>query len=266
MGESSINCVSHWNLHLVRGFPSGQVWGHSSGNGMPSTWNRLLHICLPAAQLRLRAKLTWMIRERKGSNSYLYMYVYAHTYIHTDIQTYRHTNIQTYMHTCIHAYMHTCIHASMHPCNHACMHAHIQTYKHTNIHTYTHTHIQTYKHTDIHTYIYIYYIYRERELHVQVDHRKGPHANFIHKMTDDLSSVADDQLRPFGSFRSRLRCWSHWHTGAFCSSRGMVWTACFLPQAKNRCHCNLGMGWLSKVFLFPTKKKTTPQRMNIAMA
>ena len=144
------------------------------------------------------------------------------------------------MHTCIHAYMHTCIHASMHPCNHACMHAHIQTYKHTSIHTYTHTDIQTYRHTYI--YIYIYYIYRERELHVQVDHRKGPHANFIHKMTDDLSSVADDQLRPFGSFRSRLRCWSHWHTGAFCSSRGMVWTACFLPQAKNRCHCNLGMG------------------------
>ena len=169
------------------------------------------------------------------------------------------------MHTCIHAYMHTCIHASMHPCNHACMH----TYKHTNIQTYTHTHIHTYRHTDIqtyiHTYIYIYYIYiqRERELHVQVDHRKGPHANFIHKMTDDLSSVADDQLRPFGSFRSRLRCWSHWHTGAFCSSRGMVWTACFLPQAKNRCHCNLGMGWLSKVFLFPTKKKLPPSEWTL---
>ena len=113
-----------------------------------------------------------------------YIYVHAHTNIHSfmnyicyiqDIR-YRHT----YMHTCIHAYIHTYIHTYMHACMHACIHTYIHTLHtlHTYIHTSMHTCIHTYIHTSIHAYIHTdRQADRQTHVHTHMNTYAYPHAH-----------------------------------------------------------------------------------------
>lgn len=108
-----------------------------------------------------------------------------------------------------------------------------------------------------HTYIIIHtHIKRERELHVQVNHRKGPHANFIHKMTDDLSSVATP-FRVLSVAVQMLITLAH-RSVLLIKRHGL--DRLLFTSGKKPLPLQLGHGLVVKGVFVP-HEKTTPQRM-----
>ena len=93
------------------------------------------------------------------SCSYLDLWIYWFTFIHSCIHSFTHSFIHSLSHSFTHSVIHALIHAFMHSCIHAFMHSCIHAFMHSCIHAFTHSFIHSFVHSFIHSFIHSLFIY-----------------------------------------------------------------------------------------------------------